>query len=72
MSKTLLRGTIDGKRMRGRPKMQWQDYIVEWTRLGLEEVMLRTQNREGWKKIVKKSTAPIRHWDYGIHMLWDR
>ena len=54
MSKTLLQGTIGGKRKRVKPKMQWQDNIVEWTGLGLEEVMLKTKNREGWKKIVKK------------------
>ena len=29
MSKTLLRGTIDGKIRRGGPKIQWQDNIVE-------------------------------------------
>ena len=51
MSKTLLQGNIDGKRRRGKPKMQWQDNIVEWTSLGLEEAMLITTNREGWKKI---------------------
>ena len=45
MSKKLL--IVDGKRMRWRPKMQRQDNIVEWTGLGLEEAMLRTQNREG-------------------------
>ena len=61
MSKTLkLQCTIDRKRRRGRLKMQWQDTILEWTGIGLEEAMLRTKNREGWKNI-KKSTAPLRH-----------
>ena len=60
MSKTLLQCTIYGKRRRGRPKMQRQDNIVEWTGFGLEGDMLRTKNREGWKKI-KKSTVPLRH-----------
>ena len=46
MSKTLLQCTVDGKRRRGKPKMQWQDTIVEWTGTGLEEAMLRTKNRE--------------------------
>ena len=41
--------------------MQWQDNIMEWTGLGLEEAMLRTTNREVWKNIVKKSTALLRH-----------
>ena len=47
MSIIILQGTIDGKRRRGRPKMQWQDTIVECTGIGLEEAMLRTKNREG-------------------------
>ena len=58
MSKTLLQGTIDDKR-RVMPKMQWQDNIMEWTGFGLEEAMLRTKNREGWNKIVKKSTSSL-------------
>ena len=41
--------------------MQWQDTFVEWTGLGLEEAMLRTKNREIWKKIVNKSTAYLRN-----------
>ena len=61
MSKILLRGTIvDNRRLR-RPTIKWKDNIVEWTGLGLEEAMLRTKNREGWKTIVKKSNAPLRH-----------
>ena len=40
MSKNLLQCTIDGKRRRGMPNMQWQDNIVKWTGLGLEEAML--------------------------------
>ena len=34
--------------------IQWKDNIVELTDIGLKEGMLRTKNREGWKKIVKK------------------
>ena len=33
MSKTILQGSIEGKRRRGRPKMQWQDNIVKRTGL---------------------------------------
>ena len=29
MSKTILQGSIEGKRRRGRPKMQWQYNIVK-------------------------------------------
>ena len=30
----------------GGPKMQWEDNIVEYTGIGLEEAMLRTKNIE--------------------------
>ena len=55
--------------------MKWQDNIVEWTGLRLEEAILRTKNKEGWKKIVNKSTLPLRrirpYRAYGIQMLWE-
>ena len=38
MSKTLLQGTIDNKRRRGKKKIQWKDNIVEWTGLGRSHV----------------------------------
>ena len=61
MSKTILQGSIEGKRRRGRPKMQWQDNIVKWTGLDINKTMIAAENREGWKQIVTKSTAPLRH-----------
>ena len=41
--------------------MKWQNNIVEWTGLGLEEDMLRMTNREGLEKIVILSSAPLQH-----------
>ena len=61
MSKTILQGSIEGIRRRGRPKMQWQDNIVKWTGLDINKAMRAAENREGWKKIVMKTTAPLRH-----------
>ena len=39
MFKTTLRGSTEGKRRRGRPKMQWQDNIVKWTGLDINKAM---------------------------------
>ena len=50
MSKIILRGSIEGKRIRGRPKMQWQDNIVKWTGLDINKAMRAAENREGWTK----------------------
>ena len=67
MSKTILQGSIEGIRRRGRPTMQWQENIVKLTGLDINKAMRAAENREGWNKMVTKSTAP-----YGIQMLWDR
>ena len=61
MSNTILQGSIEGKRRRGRPRTQWQDNIVELTSLGIEEAMRATRDRDRWKRIILKSTAPLRH-----------
>ena len=63
--KTILQGSIEGIRRRGRPKMQWQDNIVKWT--GLDINKRAADNREGWEQIVMTSTAPLRHPN-----VWDR
>ena len=61
MSKTILQCSIEGIRRRGRPEMQWQDNIVKWTGIDINKAMRAAENREGWKKMVMKSTAPLRH-----------
>ena len=38
-----------------------EDNIVEWTSLGIEEAMRATRDRDRWKRVVLKSTAPLRH-----------
>ena len=50
MSKTILQGSIEGKRRRGRPKMQWPDNIVKLTGLNINKAIRAAENREGWKK----------------------
>ena len=61
MYNTILQGSIEGKIRKGLPRTQWQDNIVEWTSLGIEEAMRATRDRDRWKHIVLKSTAPLRH-----------
>ena len=61
MPSTILQGSIEGKRRRGRLRTQWQDNTVEWTSLGIEETMLATRDRDRWKRIILKSTAPLWH-----------
>ena len=58
---TILQGSIEGKRRRGRPKMQWQDNIVKWTGFDINKSMRAAENREGWTFLLTKCTAPLRH-----------
>ena len=57
LAKTILQGTVQGGRRRGRQRKRWEDNIKEWT--GLEwNIMLRNaENREEWRKLVVKSTV---------------
>ena len=60
-TKIILQGSIEGKRRRSRPKMQWQDNIVKWNGLDINKAMRAAENREGWNFFLIKSTAPLRH-----------
>ena len=82
MSNTILQGSIEGKRRR--PRTQWQDNIVECTILGIEEAMRATRDRDRWKRIILKSTAPLqnpkykyiiaikRSFQYLLYIIFDR
>ena len=41
LAKTILQGTLEGKRKRARQKMRWEDYIKEWTVAKSSVVSLR-------------------------------
>ena len=61
LSKTILQGTVPGKRARGRQKKRWEDNIREWTGMGLEKTMREAEDREGWRKMTATfSVAPQR------------
>ena len=61
LSKTILQGTVPGKRARGRQKKRWEDNIREWTGMGLAKTIREAEDREGWRKMTAKSSvAPQR------------
>ena len=55
LAKTILRGTVQGGRRRGRQRKRWED-IKEWTGLAWNIVLRKAENREEWRKLVVKST----------------
>ena len=62
LSKTILQGSVEGKRRRGRPRKSWNDNIREWTGHNLVTLLRLTEDREGWKELTAQvtNTAPLR------------
>ena len=46
LAKTILQGTVQGGRRRGKQKKRWEDNISEWTGMTLSAAMRKTERRE--------------------------
>ena len=57
LAKTVLQGTVQGGRRRGRQRKRWEDNIKEWTGLEWKIILRKAENREEWRKLVVKSTV---------------
>ena len=61
LAKTILQGTVKGKRKRGRQKKRWEDNIKEWTGMDFACSTRAAENRTRWKGIVANSSVvPLR------------
>ena len=56
LAKTILQGTVPGGRRRGRQRKRWEDNIKEWTGLTFVNSQRATEDRDRWRKIVRKSS----------------
>ena len=68
LAKTILQGTVKGKRKRGRQKKRWEDNIKEWTGMDFASSTRAAENRSRWKGIVANSSVVPRR----PSKLWDR
>ena len=57
LAKTIIQGTVKGKRKRGRQKKRWEDNIKEWTGMDFSSSTRTTENRTRWKGIVANSSV---------------
>ncbi|MCG7869865.1 MAG: hypothetical protein JAY74_26275 [Candidatus Thiodiazotropha taylori] len=57
LAKTILQGTVKGKRKRGRQKKRWEDNIKEWTGMDFASSTRAAENRTRWKGIVANSSV---------------
>ena len=56
LAKTILQGTVKGKRKRGRQKKRWEDNIQEWIGMDFASSTRAAENRSRWKGIVANSS----------------
>ena len=52
LAKTIMQGTVQGGRKRGRQKKRWEDNIKEWTGLSFIDSQRASQDRNKWQEIV--------------------
>ena len=57
LAKTILQGTMKGKRKRVRQKKRWEDNIKEWTGMDFASSTRAAENRTKWKGIVVNSSV---------------
>ena len=57
LAKTILQGTVKGKRKRGRQKKRWEDNNKEWTGMDFASSTRAAENRSRWKGIVANSSV---------------
>ena len=55
--KTILHGTVKGRRRQGRQRKRWEDNIRDWTGLDFAKSQRAVENREKWRKLVAKSSV---------------
>ena len=57
LAKTILQGTVKGKRKRGRQKKRSEDNIKEWTGMDFASSTRTAENGTRWKGIVANSSV---------------
>ena len=61
LANTIMHGSVEGSRGRGRPKRMWTDDIKDWTGMRLIECIREAGKRDVWKRRIAKSKCPNGH-----------
>ena len=54
LAKSILQGTVKGRRKQGRQKKRWEDNTREWTSVEFGKSQRAVEKRENWRKLVVK------------------
>lgn len=62
LSNTIIQGTIEGCRKRGRQRKRWSDNIKEWTQMSTDDLLRTARDRTAWRRLSVSSalTSPRR------------
>ena len=62
LPKTVLQGTLEGGRRRGRQAKSWMDNIKDWTRMDSPTLIRKAEDRSGWRSLARKKSlmSPLR------------
>ena len=58
LANTMLQGTVEGTRKRGRLKRIWMGDIKGWTGRNVEELLRLAENRSVWSRVVMNIASP--------------
>ena len=61
LAHTIMHGSVEGNRGRGRPKRMWTDDIKDWSGRGMVECIREAGDRDVWKRRVQRSKCPNGH-----------
>jgi hypothetical protein len=56
LEKTIMEGSVDGKRRRGRPRRRWHQDITESLKMSTHEANRLAQDRDAFREAVKGTT----------------
>ena len=62
MAKTILQGTLEGGRRRGRPRKSWSDNVKEWTDMDTPTLIRAAEARQNWRRLSTEASLspPLR------------
>lgn len=55
LSKTIMQGTVEGRRRRGRQRKSWCDNIQDWTDKSMPDLLSIAANRQAWRRMTAAS-----------------
>ncbi|XP_038052343.1 uncharacterized protein LOC119725050 [Patiria miniata] len=57
LCQTIMQGTVEGGRRRGRQRKSWVDNVKEWTNMNMSELLVQAADRTAWRRTLA-SSAP--------------